>query len=79
MTDDASGPWLDPFDPNVPPGATKRAEDIVREIFAFEPGTSGRIRRATTQPVLRFTDTFVVGVVDLRAVEFPHLLEFVRS
>jgi hypothetical protein len=50
----------------------------VREIFAFEPGTSGRIRRATTQPVLRFTDTYVVGVVDLRAVEFPHLLEFVR-
>jgi hypothetical protein len=28
--------------------------------------------------VLRFSDKYIVGVLDLRAVEFPHLLEFVR-
>ena len=28
--------------------------------------------------MLRFTDSYIVGVVDLRAVEFPHLVEFVR-
>jgi hypothetical protein len=77
--DDRSGRWLDPFDPQPPGWATVRAEDIVRQIFEFEPGTGGRIRRrATTPPVLRFTDSHIVGVVDLRAVEFPHLLEFVR-
>lgn len=61
-----------------------RAEEIVRQIFAFEPGQNswgpssgwGR-RRATTPPVLRFTDKHIIGVLDLRAVEFPHLLEFV--
>ena len=77
--DDRSGRWLDPFDPQPPPWAMVRAEDIVKQIFDFEPGSGGRIRRRpTTPPVLRFTDSFVVGVLDLRAVEFPHLLEFVR-
>ncbi|MGH3877618.1 MAG: hypothetical protein ACRDSK_11355 [Actinophytocola sp.] len=77
--DDRSGRWLDPFDPQPPPWAAMRAEDIVRQIFEFEPGAGGRIRRrVTTPPVLRFTDCHIVGVLDLRAVEFPHLLEFVR-
>jgi hypothetical protein len=77
--DDRSGRWLDPFDSQPPTWATVRAEDIVRQIFEFEPGTGSRIRRrGTTPPVLRFTDSYVVGVMDLRAVEFPHLLEFVR-
>lgn len=77
--DDRSGRWLDPFDPLPPAWATVRAEDIVRQIFDFEPGIGGRMRRrSTTPPVLRFSDMYVVGVVDLRAVEFPHLLEFVR-
>ncbi|HEY7592783.1 MAG TPA: hypothetical protein VH969_06475 [Actinophytocola sp.] len=77
--DDRSGRWLDPFDPQPPAWATVRAEEVVRQIFEFEPGTGGRMRRrSTTPPVLRFSDMYVVGVVDLRAVEFPHLLEFVR-
>ncbi|HEV7652121.1 MAG TPA: hypothetical protein VGP26_28545 [Actinophytocola sp.] len=77
--DDRSGRWLDPFEAQPPGWATVNAEDVVRQIFEFAPGTGGRIRRrATTPPVLRFTDSHIVGVVDLRAVEFPHLVEFVR-
>jgi hypothetical protein len=85
MTDDTPGRRLDPFDPQPPEWARVRAEEIVRQIFAFEPGPAGwgpaggwGRRRATTPPVLRFTDKHIVGVLDLRAVEFPHLLEFVR-
>lgn len=74
--DDRPGRWLDPFDPQPPEWARVRAEDIVRQIFAFEPG-AGRMRKLTP-PVLRFTDCHVVGPLDLRAFEFPHLLEFVR-
>jgi hypothetical protein len=62
-----------------------RADEIVRQIFAFEPGPGGwgptggwGRRRAATPPVLQFSDKYIVGVLDLRAVEFPHLLEFVR-
>ena len=85
MTDELSGRTLDPFDPQPPAWAKVRAEEIVRQIFAFEPGSGGwgpatgwGRRRATTPPVLSFTDKHIVGVLDLRAVEFPHLLEFVR-
>ena len=75
MTDEDSR-WLDPFSPQPPEWSRMRAEDIVRQIFGFEPG-AGRMRKLTA-PVLRFTDCHVVGIVDLRAFEFPHLLEFVR-
>lgn len=85
MTDDLPGRRLDPFDTQPPEWAKVRAEEIVRQIFAFEPGPAGwgpasgwGRRRATTPPVLRFSDKHIVGVLDLRAVEFPHLLEFVR-
>lgn len=85
MTEEPPGRRLDPFDPQPPEWAKVRAEEIVRQIFAFEPGPGGwgpsggwGRRRATTPPVLRFTDRYIVGVLDLRAVEFPHLLEFVR-
>jgi hypothetical protein len=85
MTEVPSGRRLDPFDPQPPEWTRVRAEEIVRQIFGFEPGSGGRgpsggwgRRRATTPPVLRFTDRHIVGVLDLRAVEFPHLLEFVR-
>jgi hypothetical protein len=77
--DDRSGRWLDPFDVQPPGWAAVAAEEVVRQIFDFAPGTGGRIRRrATTPPVLRFTDSYIFGVLDLRAVEFPHLVEFVR-
>jgi cytoskeletal protein CcmA (bactofilin family) len=85
MTDEPLGRKLDPFDPQPPDWAKVRADEIVRQIFAFEPGSGGwgpaggwGRRRATTPPVLRFSDRYIVGVLDLRAVEFPHLLEFVR-
>ncbi|OLF09431.1 hypothetical protein BLA60_19890 [Actinophytocola xinjiangensis] len=80
MTEDVtSGRRLDAFDPQPPDWARVRAVDIVRQVVEFEPGAGGRIRRrGTTPPVLRFADRWIVGVLDLRAVEFPHLLEFVR-
>jgi cytoskeletal protein CcmA (bactofilin family) len=85
MTDELPGRRFDTFDPQPPEWARVRAEEVVRQIFAFEPGSAGwgpaggwGRRRATTPPVLRFMDKYIVGVLDLRAVEFPHLLEFVR-
>ncbi|HYQ64678.1 hypothetical protein [Actinophytocola sp.] len=85
MTDEPPGRRLDPFDPQPPEWARARADEVVRQIFAFEPGSGGwgpaggwGRRRAATPPVLRFWDKHIVGVLDLRAVEFPHLLEFVR-
>lgn len=69
--DDTSGRRL--------PALTRiKAEDVVKEIFDFEPGNQGWGRRkATTPPVKQFKTKYIVGVLDLRAVEFPHLLEFV--
>jgi hypothetical protein len=85
MTDEPLGRRLDPFDPQPGDWARVRGDEIVRQIFAFEPGSGGwgpaggwGRRRATTPPVLRFSDRYIVGILDLRAVEFPHLLEFVR-
>ncbi|GAB3437794.1 hypothetical protein [Actinophytocola sediminis] len=80
MTEEVTnGRRLDPFDPQPPEWARVRAVDVVRQVVEFEPGIAGRIRRrATTSPVLRFADRWIVGVLDLRAVEFPHYLEFVR-
>lgn len=85
MTDEPLGRRLDPFDPQPAEWARVRADEVVRQIFAFEPGSGGwgpaggwGRRRAATPPVLRFSDRHIVGVLDLRAVEFPHLLEFVR-
>lgn len=76
---DGPGRTLDPFDSLPPSWARVRAEEIVRQIFTFEPGAAGwGRRRSTTMPVKRFSDAYIVGVLDLRAVEFPHLLEFVR-
>lgn len=77
--DDTSGRKLDPFDPQPPSWSRIAADEVVRQIFAFEPGNAGwGRRRATTPPVKQFRDHYIVGVLDLRAVEFPHLLEFVR-
>jgi len=85
MTDEALGRRLDPFDPQPADWARVRGDEIVRQIFAFEPGSGGwgpgggwGRRRAATPPVLRFSDRYITGSLDLRAVEFPHLLEFVR-
>lgn len=55
------------------------AEDVIAQII--EPDNGGMLpwrRRTASSPVLTFTDRYVVGELDLRAVEYPYLLEFVR-
>ncbi|MBB4904285.1 hypothetical protein [Actinophytocola algeriensis] len=52
-----------------------RAEDAVRRITAFETD-AGQLRRLA-RPVLRFTGTRVIGVLDLQAVDLSYALEFV--
>ena len=80
------GAGLNPFDPQPPDwaqgaGATRscaRSLPLSPGPVGGGPPVGGGGRQATTPPVLRFSDQYIVGVLDLRAVEFPHLLEFVR-
>ncbi|WP_018686735.1 hypothetical protein [Actinokineospora enzanensis] len=76
--DEVVGGVLDPHDPDPPAWARLSAADVVRR--AFEPDSGGVLRRRkpTTAPVLSVHDRFLEGPLDLRAVEFPYLLEFVR-
>ncbi|WP_436492894.1 hypothetical protein [Actinokineospora sp. HUAS TT18] len=69
---------LDPHDPAPPAWAFLPAAEIVRQ--AIEPDSGGllRRRRPAAAPVLRVSDRFLTGHLDLRGVEFPYLLEFVR-
>jgi hypothetical protein len=55
------------------------AEDVVRRVI--EPDAGGMLRwrrRTSAPPVVRIEDRYLVGTLDLRALEFPYLLEFVR-
>jgi hypothetical protein len=70
---------LDVHDPNPPAWARMPAEDVVRPVI--EPDTSSVLRwrrRASAPPVVRIEDRYLTGTLDLRALEFPYLLEFVR-
>lgn len=69
---------LDVFDPSPPRFARMAAAEVLRGVG--EPDGTWRLprRRAGMPPVVRVADRFVTGVLDLRAVEFPYLLEFVR-
>lgn len=71
---------LDPFDEAPPADAVVTAEEIVRRIVEPDSGGMLRWRRgsATNPPVLSFSDSYVVGRLDLRAVDFPYLLRFQR-
>lgn len=76
--DDPVDRRLDPHDPNPPEWAYLLAADVIRR--AVEPDTGGvlRRRRPATAPVMTVSDRYLVGQLDLRGVEFPYLLEFVR-
>ncbi|GAB2997594.1 hypothetical protein [Saccharothrix stipae] len=69
---------LDVFDPSPPRSARMAAADVLRGLG--EPDGTWRLprRRAGMPPVVRVADKFLTGALDLRAVEFPYLLEFVR-
>ncbi|PPK67969.1 hypothetical protein V5P93_007315 [Actinokineospora auranticolor] len=69
---------FDPHDPEPPDWARLPAAEVVRR--AVEPDAVGVLRRRkpTAAPVVSVTGRFVEGRLDLRAAEFPFLLEFVR-
>jgi hypothetical protein len=70
---------LDVHNPTPPDWALMAAEDVVRRVI--EPDATGMLRwrrRSAAPPVVRIEDRYIVGTLDLRALEFPYLLEFVR-
>lgn len=70
---------LNVHDPEPPRWAVMAAEDVVRRVV--DPDGSGMLRRRRRipgPPVVRIEDRYLVGTLDLRAMEFPYLLEFVR-
>jgi hypothetical protein len=70
---------LDVHNPIPPAWAMMAAEDVVRRVI--EPDATGMLRwrrRSAAPPVVRIEDRYLVGTLDLRALEFPYLLEFVR-
>ncbi|MGM1063573.1 hypothetical protein [Saccharothrix sp. Mg75] len=73
---------LDVFDPSPPRSARTAAADVLRGVGVGVGEADGAWRlprrRAGVPPVVRVADRFVTGVLDLRAVEFPYVLEFVR-
>ncbi|WP_157440568.1 hypothetical protein [Actinokineospora inagensis] len=73
---DEVGGVLDPHSPDPPAWSVMQASDVVRRFV--EPDPVLRRRRPTTVPVVSISDRYLVGRLDLRAVEFPYLLEFVR-
>src|SRR5256885_11161698 len=70
---------LDPFEEFPPTWAYLSADDVVRQVLERDNGGMLRLRRRpTAAPVLRVADKYLIGTLDLRAVDFPYLLEFVR-
>ncbi|MFL6143819.1 MAG: hypothetical protein ACJ72N_18400 [Labedaea sp.] len=73
------GGILNPHEEYPPTWAYMAAEDVMRQVTEREPGGMLRFRRRpSVAPVLTVSDRYLVGTLDLRAVEFPYLLEFVR-
>ncbi|TCO64789.1 hypothetical protein EV192_101572 [Actinocrispum wychmicini] len=54
------------------------AADVIRRVVEPDPGGLRLRRRAVTPPVIVVQDKYLTGTLNLRAVEFPYLLEFVR-
>ncbi|TQM82062.1 hypothetical protein FHX81_4454 [Saccharothrix saharensis] len=69
---------LDVFDPSPPRSARMAAAEVLRGVGEADGTWRLPRRRAGMPPVVRVADRFLTGVLDLRAVEFPYLLEFVR-
>ena len=65
-------------DPHPGKWAEIPAGDLVRRVSEPDSGGLRWRRRPATPPVLRIEDKYLTGTLDLRAVEFPYLLEFIR-
>ncbi|HEU5473030.1 MAG TPA: hypothetical protein VFV67_20485 [Actinophytocola sp.] len=76
---DTGARTLDPFEEYPPRWAYMDVNLVVREALERDTGGVLRlVRRPNVAPVLTVSDKFLVGTLDLRAVEFPFLLDFVR-
>lgn len=69
---------LDVHASEPPEWAIMPAEDVYRDITEPETGVRAWRRKPSTAPVVQINDRYLTGTLDLRAVEFPYLLEFVR-
>ncbi|QFZ23835.1 bactofilin family protein [Saccharothrix syringae] len=69
---------FDVFDPDPPRSHRLAAAEVLRGVGEQEAAWRLPRRRAGMPPVVRVADRFLTGQLDLRAVEFPYLLEFVR-
>ncbi len=69
---------LDVFDPHPPRSSRMPAADVLRGVVDGDNGPWPLRRRASAQPVVRVSDRFLTGQLDLRAMELPYLLEFVN-
>lgn len=69
---------LDVHDSNPPEWARLPAKEVLR--LAVDPGSGGMLRwvRRGSTTVLSFADRFITDVLDLRALDLPYLLEFLR-
>lgn len=81
-TEPPPGRELDPFEEAQPPWAFMDAREVVQQVQERERDSASSVlrlrRRPSVAPVLTISDKVLVGRLDLRAVEFPYLLEFVR-
>jgi hypothetical protein len=71
-------PPFDPLSPDPPRSAHLPAADVIRRVVEPDGGGMRWRRRAVSPPVIVVEDKFLTGSLNLRAVEFPYLLEFVR-
>lgn len=69
---------LDPFTPNPPKSAHMPAAEVIRRVVEPDGGGLRWRRRAVTPPVIVVRDKYLTGTLNLRALEFPYLLEFER-
>ncbi|MET0133650.1 MAG: hypothetical protein ABW215_08645 [Kibdelosporangium sp.] len=68
---------LDVLDPLPGKWAHMAAGDVVRRVVEPDGGVRLR-RRPAGSPVIVIEDKFLTGTLNLRALDFPYLLEFVR-
>jgi hypothetical protein len=69
---------LDPLVTDPPKWAHMPASDVMRRVVEPDGGGVRWRRRPVTPPVIVVEDKFLTGTLNLRALEFPYLLEFVR-
>jgi hypothetical protein len=69
---------LDVLDPAPPRWAHMPATDVIRRVIEPDGAALRWRRRPAGSPVIVVEDKFLTGTLNLRALEFPYLLEFVR-